>query len=270
MRRSRPRCGRRREARLPPAARALQRELVPLFGFLADRERPDPGASTPRISSAKTTPMCANWTRSSGRASAFAPTSISTDGPRFAGTVTAIAGDGHQGSAAARAGTRPASRRCCPRRRPRPPCPRPPSCRRRQRLCSFPRTASVGFSSIAITSGATISSSPCVSRCRPHDDRLHGSDAAARAPATISSGPRSPPMASTAIRVIGLGSRGAKRLDVAAAIGVARRADPVGRFGWPHCGQTFSAAIRSCAARGACLCGPWRFFSWGRPWDGAV
>src|SRR5438093_13004430 len=53
------------------------------------------------------------------------------------------------------------------------------------------------------------------------------SDAASRAPATISLGPRSPPMASTATRIMGLRRGGAERLDVSAAIGVARRANPV-------------------------------------------
>src|SRR6266704_2787352 len=57
------------------------------------------------------------------------------------------------------------------------------------------------------------------------------SEAASRAPATISSAPRSAPMASTATRIMGLRRWGAKRLDVAAAIGMARRTDPVGSLG---------------------------------------
>src|SRR5258705_12676119 len=57
------------------------------------------------------------------------------------------------------------------------------------------------------------------------------SDAASRAPATISSGPRSPPMASTATRIMGLRRGGAERLDVPAALGVARRADPARALG---------------------------------------
>ena len=36
--------------------------------------------------------MCANWSRCSGRASAFAPESSSTEGPFWAGITTAIAG----------------------------------------------------------------------------------------------------------------------------------------------------------------------------------
>src|SRR5437763_994660 len=39
----------------------------------------------PRISSANTEPMCANWRRCSARPSAFAPESIRTDGPLLAG-----------------------------------------------------------------------------------------------------------------------------------------------------------------------------------------
>src|SRR5256714_10662407 len=58
-----------------------------------------------------------------------------------------------------------------------------------------------------------------------------GSEDAATAPATISSGPRSPPMASTATRITGLGRGSAERLDVTAAIGMTRRADPVRALG---------------------------------------
>src|SRR4029453_17089036 len=83
--------------------------------------------------------------------------------------------------------------------------------------------------SIAMASGASISSSPCVSSpFGPTRTGVIRSDAAAGAPATTSSGPRSPPRASTATRVIGLRRGGVQRLDVAAAVGMARRADPVG------------------------------------------
>jgi hypothetical protein len=99
-------------------------------------------------------------------------------------------------------------------------------------LFGLVRTESVGFSSIAIRSGASISSSPWVSTSRgPTMTGWTVSEAASTAPATTSSGPRSPPMASTATRIIGLRSGSAERLDVAAAIGVARRADPVRALG---------------------------------------
>src|SRR6266511_2508799 len=56
------------------------------------------------------------------------------------------------------------------------------------------------------------------------------SEAASRAPAMISSGPRSPPMASTATRTTKLNllrSRRSERLDLAPAIRLAIRADAV-------------------------------------------
>src|SRR6266536_3154059 len=85
---------------------------------------------------------------------------------------------------------------------------------------------------MAITPAASISSRPCVSSSfGPTTTGATASDAAASAPATISSGPRSPPMASTATRIMALGGRGAKRLDVAAAVRVAGRADAVRALG---------------------------------------
>ena len=54
----------------------------------------------PRISSAKTAPIVANWRRCSGRQSAFAPASTRTHGPFFAGIGTAIAGRRTPGEAA--------------------------------------------------------------------------------------------------------------------------------------------------------------------------
>src|SRR5207244_5845827 len=53
---------------------------------------------------------------------------------------------------------------------------------------------------------------------------------AASAPATTSSAPRSPPRASTAIRLKGLRGGSAERLDLATAVRLAVRADAVGRL----------------------------------------
>src|SRR5687768_2239963 len=85
-----------------------------------------------------------------------------------------------------------------------------------------------------MTSGASISSRPRVSRLLgPTSTGVTASEAASSAPATISSGPRSPPMASTATRIMGLRGGSAERLDFAAAIGVAGRADAVRPLGPP-------------------------------------
>ena len=98
-------------------------------------------------------------------------------------------------------------------------------------LSGFARTASTGFSCIAISSGASTSSSPPVSRPRgPNSTGSIVLRAASSAPATISSGPRSPPMASTATRAglsQGLRSRRSERLDLAPAVRLARRAHAV-------------------------------------------
>ena len=70
-------------------------------------------------------------------------------------------------------------------------------------LSGFERTASAGFSSIATTCSATTCSSPRVSSVAgPKTTGEIPSRAAASAPWTTSSGPRSPPIASTATRMV--------------------------------------------------------------------
>ena len=102
---------------------------------------------------------------------------------------------------------------------------------RTSELSVLDRTASTGFSCISIVSEASTSSRPFVSSPRgPKRIGLTRSEAASSAPSTTSSGPRSPPMASTATRtgsVNGLRRRGSERLDFAAAIRLARRTDAV-------------------------------------------
>src|SRR3954451_5884930 len=189
------------------------------------------GFAMPTISSAKTAPMWANWTRCSGRASAFAPASIRTDGPRNAGRTTAIAGRARPGRrrissspAASIAPVFPAETTASAR----------PSATARQattrELSGLPRTASAGFSSMPISSVASISSRPPVSRpAGPTRTGVTWSERAARAPATISPGARSPPSASTATRTgrMELGSVEAERLDGPAVVALARGAEPV-------------------------------------------
>src|ERR671934_824982 len=216
----------------PLAASSSCASSVSWFPFSASspiESRRISGFPTSRISSAKTAPMCANCSRSSGRASAFAPESSRTEAPRRAGMVTAIAGRRTPGilrsssrHAASIAPVLPAETTACA-------LPSPTTRHAvTSELAGFARTASVGFSSIAITSGASISSSPFVSSVAgPTSTGTTSSERAASAPATNSSGPRSPPIASTATRIISLRSWGAERLDVAAAVRVARRADAV-------------------------------------------
>ena len=85
------------------------------------------GSETPRISSAKTAPMCANWRRCSGRASALAPASMRTLGPVGPGSPPRSRGGEHPAGAGCGAVRRRAWRRCSPPTRPRRPLrPRPP------------------------------------------------------------------------------------------------------------------------------------------------
>ena len=71
----------------------LERELVSLLRLLADRQQPDRRRAGCRGSPARTrSPSAPNCSRCSARQSAFAPASISTDGPFGVGMTTAIAG----------------------------------------------------------------------------------------------------------------------------------------------------------------------------------
>ena len=131
----------------------LDRELVALLGLLADREQPHGRARRSRGSpAAKTAPMIANWSRCSGRLSAFAPASISTDGAAPRRDRDGDRRPQHAGQRAAGGGARRrASRRCSRPRRPRRPRPRRPRARRAtSEESGFARTASAGFSAISI------------------------------------------------------------------------------------------------------------------------
>ena len=114
---------------------------------------------------AKTEPMCANWSRCSGRASAFAPESSSTDGPFLAGITTAIAGRATPGS---RRSSRKLAASIAPVFPAETTASASPSPTARQattsELSGFDLTASAGFSSIAITCVVSTSGRPPVSR----------------------------------------------------------------------------------------------------------
>ena len=105
-------------------------------------------------------------------------------------------------------------------------------------LSRLPRTASPGFSSISdlLRRSGRPRGRPRAARATSRRPKRIGSTASLRAssaPATISSGARSPPIASTATRtgVIGLRSRRREGLDLAAAIRAAGRADAVRPLG---------------------------------------
>ena len=178
--------------------------------------------------------MCANWSRCSARASAFAP---------------AVEQDA---TAPSRGRDRDGDRRaaCTPGRRRRwsspaasiapvfpaettasaPPVGDGAARPRRASESGFARTASAGFSCHLDHARA-----PRRARARrvsspagPKRTASIPSAAASSAPATISSGARSPPIASTAIAALTrYGARSAERLDLAALVRLAGRADVV-------------------------------------------
>ncbi len=180
---------------------------------------------TSRISWAKTAPMCANWSRCSGRASAFAPESISTDGLNRAGTTTAIAGRNTPGMRRMFSSPAASIAPVFPADTTASASPSPTARHAATRLESgFDRTASAGFSCISITSAASTRSRPWVSRpAGPKTTTSRPSRDASTAPAITSAGPRSPPRASTAITPLRGGSR--QRLDVTSPVRLAVRAD---------------------------------------------
>ena len=109
--------------------------------------------------------MCANWSMCSGRASAFAPASISTVGPFFDGITTAIAGRATVGS---RRSSRKQAASIAPVFPADTTASASPSPTARQaatsELSGLERTASAGFSSMAITCVVSTSGTSPVSR----------------------------------------------------------------------------------------------------------
>ena len=194
------------------------------------------GFEMPRISSAKTAPIVANWSRCSGRASAFAPASIRTDGPRLLGIGTRDRRPHHAGDPPQL--DQPGGEHCAgvprgddgvrrTRRRRREP--------RRRGSCPAssgrPRPASRPSRSRPPPRGAR--ALPSRARAGRRAPERSSSLAASRAPATISAGPRSPPIASTAIRITALRGVDAERLDVAATVRAAGRAEVMRALGIP-------------------------------------
>ena len=245
----------------------LERQLVPLLALLADREQAHLGLSIPSISSAKTAPIVANWRRCSGRASAFAPASMRTDGPCADGIGTAIAGRITPGSGAARTARRRASAPVFPAETT---ASARPSATARTAATSeqsgFARTASAGFSSSRRRPRVTKSSRPRASRPGvAEEDRSTPSPRASSAPATISSGPCRPPS-----RRPRCGPSATERrcgaVDVAALVRAAGRADVMRPLRLPAVrADVHARRARSHAARGACRGGLSRFSASGPP-----
>ena len=176
--------------------------------------------------------MCANCTRCSARASAFAPASSSTDGRSRAGIGTAIAGRRTPGRR--RRCRRPAASTApvFPAETTASASPEATARTAATRLESgFARTASAGFSAMSIRSAAATSGRPCVSSvARPVQRHLDavggGGQRAQQRPRAVRCRPRERRRRSAASRV-SLRRVEAERLDLAALVGAAGRADAV-------------------------------------------
>ena len=215
----------------------LADEAVPLLRLLADGEEGDGRVRRCRGSPRRRRSPCApNWTRCSGRASAFAPASIRTDVPADAtGAARRSPGDGRPGSR--RISSSPAAsiapgvpgRDDGVGRRPR----RPRGRRRTSSSSRFSRAASAGFSSMATTSSAWTISRPSRQRLEhlatAEEDGLDVVRAAPRARPRRS--PPAPDRRPSRRRRPGsrhaLRSGSLERLDLAAAVRAAGRADVV-------------------------------------------
>ena len=157
----------------------FERELVALFRLLPDREQAHVWVRVSRGSPRRRRSPCARTgARCSGRASALAPASMRTEGLSRDRMTTAIAGR-----------RTPGSRRMCmrpaasiapvfPAKTTASASPSPTARHAATRLESgFARTASAGFSCIAISSAAATSRVPGFEPRRPEEDDL---DAVAR------------------------------------------------------------------------------------------
>ena len=208
----------------------LDRELVALLRLLADREQPHLGLGDVedlRRRRPSPSPRTGRGARAGSRRSRRRRAAARR---RFgSGSGSRSRAAGRRAGGAGGAGRRRASRRCS---RPRRPRRRSPSATARTALTSeesgFARTASAGFSAMPIAVCGDDELEPARVEARGAVQRRPRcpSAAAASAPATISSGARSPPSASTATRVTALAGE-AERLDLAALVGAAGRADAV-------------------------------------------
>ena len=88
------------------------------------------------------------------------------------------------------------------------------------------------------------------------------------APATISSGARSPPIASTATRICGIAREAGSRAARPHGRGRCRRSGRRDEAAWADgtAGTRRAPASRACASRAACRGATWTFFAWGLPW----
>ena len=194
----------------------------------------------PRISSAKTAPIVANWSRCSARQSAFAPASIRTDGPVAGRDRDGDRGPAHAGEApqqdeargehrarvARRTRPRRPRRRRRPSRRGRASCP--PSCgtrRRASRPCRRPASSATSVETARVEAGRAEDDrldAVGARRERALDDRLGTTVAAHRVDGN--------PAMESELYGAWVRSGSTSRPLYVPQVGQTR----CGRFGWPH------------------------------------
>ena len=173
----------------------LERELVPLLRLLADREQPDLAARRRRGSPRRRSRPCGRTGAGApARASAFAPASISTDGPVRVGRRRRSPGGRRRGSR--RTWRRPAASMApvFPAETTASASPSPTATRRDERRVGLPAHR-VGRLLVHRDRVGRLDELEAagVEPGRPVEDGLDAVRGSGSAPATISSGARSPP-----------------------------------------------------------------------------
>src|SRR3954447_14405101 len=192
------------------------------------------GEATPRTASMNAAPMCANWTRCSGRTSTLAPASKSRNGAPGTGTMMASAG---RCTPRARLNVNSDAASAAPVEPPLTSASASPSATARTARTieesGLPRTARAGSGSLAIETGASTTSTPGTSpssAAGPYRITRIPPAAARAAPRATSTGPLSAPLTSTATvtgSVVVIVIVVVHVHDLAPGVEPAMRADPV-------------------------------------------
>ena len=161
------------------------------------------GEATPPTASMNAAPMCANWTRCSGRTSTLAPASSSRNGLPGTGTMIASAG---RCTPRARLKVNSEAASAAPVEPPLTSASASPAATaataRTIEDSGVRRTARAGSGSLAIETGASTTETPSgtgpISAAGPNRSTRTPPAAARAAPRATSAGPRSAPLTSTA------------------------------------------------------------------------
>ena len=235
----------------------LERQLVALLRLLADREQAHLGlGDLEHLLRRRSSPCGRTGAGAPAARRRSRPQSISTDGPVARPGSRPRSPAGRPPAAAGARGSTAAS--IAPVFPAETTASASPSPTARQaatsELSGFERTASAGFSSIAITSRRLdeLQAAACRGPAARRGSARSPSAAASSAPATISSGARSPPIASTATRTVtcptgpACGAARSRARCTSCSSGTCGAAASAG----PHCGHALTRGASSrCVAR---------------------